>query len=98
LSVVDADELADYCATTAMVRVLNRRMVQEGVTHKPRDDRGETRSALATPLNQLRSHRARLATQLLLTPKSRLAAGFSGSGVARPVGNSEGETYDPFDL
>ncbi|MEZ5165691.1 MAG: P27 family phage terminase small subunit [Acidimicrobiales bacterium] len=99
LSVVDADELADYCATTAMVQVLNRRMVQRGVTHRPRDDRGETRSALATPLNQLRSHRAKLAAQLLLTPKSRLAAGFSGGG-QRPVSTSskEGETYDGFNV
>lgn len=100
LSVVDADELADYCASTAMVRVLNRRMVLQGVTGKPRDDRGETRSALATPLNQLRSHRARLAAQLLLTPKSRLAAGFSGGGAAKPVpsGTSGGETYDGFNV
>ncbi len=99
LSVVDQDELADYCATTAMVQVLNRRMMLEGMTHRPRDDRGETRSPIATPLNQMRAHRARLAQQLLLTPKSRLAAGFSGGGAARPTGGTGGDDpYDGFDV
>lgn len=103
LSVVDGDEIEDYCATSAQLMVLTRRIAVDGVTHEPRVDRGPVKHPLTTVVNQLRSHKRGLARSLLLTPSARLAAGFGGAGTARPAASSKGGRSgpgegDPFDV